>query len=201
MSGYAQCIQDLIQQLSRLPGIGARSAERIAFHLLKGKTEDVMRLAEAIKDMKTKVKYCKQCYNLSEEDLCTICGDDERDASLVCVVEQPKDLLALESAGTYKGLYHVLLGRIAPLEGIKPEDLTIGALVQRLETGNIREIILGTNPNVDGDTTALHLQNILGARFPTVGVTRLARGLPSGSSIEFANRSILADAIAGRQKI
>lgn len=201
MSGYAQCIQDLMDELGKLPGIGARSAERIAFQLLKGKTEDVMRLADLIRDMKTKVKYCKQCYNLSEDDLCTICADERRDASVVCVVEQPKDLLALESAGTYRGLYHVLLGRIAPLDKMRPEDLTIGALVERLQNGQVKEVILGTNPNVEGDATALYLQDILRTRFADVRVTRLARGLPSGSSIEFANRNILADAIAGRQEI
>ena len=190
-----------MDELGKLPGIGARSAERIAFQLLKGKTEDVMRLADLIRDMKTKVKYCKQCYNLSEDDLCTICADERRDASVVCVVEQPKDLLALESAGTYRGLYHVLLGRIAPLDKMRPEDLTIGALVERLQNGQVKEVILGTNPNVEGDATALYLQDILRTRFADVRVTRLARGLPSGSSIEFANRNILADAIAGRQEI
>lgn len=201
MAGYAQSIQDLMDEFAKLPGIGMRSAERITFHLLKARPEEALRLANAIGAMKANIRYCHNCYNLSEEDLCGICKDASRDASVVCVVEQPKDLLALESAGAYKGLYHVLLGRIAPLEGVKPEDLTVGPLMQRLETGTIRELILGTNPNVDGDTTSLHLQNLIGSRFPGVQVTRLARGLPTGSSIEFANRNILADAIAGRQKV
>ncbi len=199
MSGYAQCIQDLITELSRLPGIGARSAERIAFHILKARNEDAMRLADAIRDTKTKIRYCANCYNLSEEELCQVCKDPQRDASIVCIVEQPKDLLALESAGLYKGVYHVLLGRIAPLEGVKPDDLTINALLKRLEGGEVKELILGTNPNVDGDATALHIQNLVASKFLTVRVTRLARGLPAGSSIEFANRSMLADAISGRR--
>ena len=201
MAGYAQSIQDLMDEFARLPGIGMRSAERITFYLLKARPEDANRLADAIREMKANIRYCNNCYNLSEEDLCGICKDASRDTSVVCVVEQPKDLLALESAGAYKGLYHVLLGRIAPLDGVKPEDLTIAPLMQRLEAGTITELILGTNPNVDGDTTSLHLQNLLASRFPGVKVTRLARGLPTGSSIEFANRNILADAIAGRQKV
>jgi recombination protein RecR len=200
MSGYAQCIQDVMNQLSKLPGIGARSAERITFHLLKASPETAMRLADAIRDMKTKVRHCSICYNLTEEETCAICRDANRDPSIVCVVEQPKDLLALESAGLYKGLYHVLLGRVAPLEDQGPEELTLPALMARLESGQIKELILGTNPNVDGDTTALHIQNMVSERFPQVQVTRLARGLPAGSNIEYANRSILADAILGRQK-
>lgn len=190
-----------MNELARLPGIGMRSAERIAFHLLKARTEDAMRLADAIREMKTNIRYCSKCYNLSEHELCGICQDAGRDPSVVCVVEQPKDLLALESAGAYKGVYHVLLGRVAPLEGVKPEDLTISALMQRLESGEVKELILGTNPNVDGDTTSMHIQNMVTARFPQVKITRLARGLPTGSSIEYANRNILIDALAGRQPI
>jgi recombination protein RecR len=201
MSGYAKCIQDVMAEFSKLPGIGARSAERIAFHLLKASSEDAMRLADAIRDMKTNIRHCSICYNLTEQETCEICRDPRRDPAVVCVVEQPKDLLALESAGLYKGLYHVLLGRVAPLEGERPEELTLPALMQRLESGQIKELILGTNPNMDGDTTALHIQNMVAQRFPQVAVTRLARGLPAGSNIEYANRSILADAILGRQKV
>jgi recombination protein RecR len=200
-SAYAQCIQTLMSELSRLPGIGMRSAERIAFHLLKASKDDAFRLADAIREMKERVRHCSICYNLSEEDTCAICRDERRDGSAVCVVEQPKDLLAIESAGAYRGLYHVLLGRIAPLEGVRPEDLTINALLHRMEGGTIKELILGTNPTVEGDTTLLHIQNLVTARFPNVQITRLARGLPTGGNIEYANRSILADAIAGRQKL
>lgn len=200
MSNYTQSIQNLMNELARLPGIGMRSAERIAFHLLKEKTEEAMKLAEAIRDVKTRIKHCSICYNLTEQDPCAICADPNRDQGLVCIVEQPKDLLALEATGLYKGVYHVLLGRIAPLEGIEPEDLTIEALLNRLASGKVREVIMGTNPNLEGDGTALHIQSLI-ARFPQVQVTRLARGLPAGSNIEYANRNILADAIAGRQRM
>ena len=200
MSSYTQSIQNLMNELSRLPGIGMRSAERIAFHLLKQKADDAMKLADAIRDVKTRIKHCSVCYNLTEADPCAICTDASRDQSLVCVVEQPKDLLALESAGLYRGAYHVLLGRISPLDDIQPKDLTIDGLMKRLASGSVREVIMGTNPNMEGDGTALHLQNLI-AQYPNVSVTRLARGLPTGSNIEFANRNILADAISGRQRM
>src|SRR4051794_21787546 len=200
MSSYTQSISNLMNELSKLPGIGMRSAERIAFHLLKQKPEEAMKLAEAIRDVKTRIKNCSVCYNLTESDPCSICADASRDQGLVCIVEQPKDLLALESTGLYNGVYHVLLGRISPLEGIEPADLTIGPLMKRLASGSVREIIMGTNPTMEGDGTALHLQSLIG-QFPNVSVTRLARGLPAGSNIEFANRNILADAISGRQKM
>jgi recombination protein RecR len=201
MTSYTQSIQSLMEQLSRLPGIGTRSAERIAFHLLKQSPAEAMKLADAIRDVKTRIRHCSVCYNLTEDDPCSICVNPARDQTLVCVVEQPKDLLALESTGLYNGVYHVLLGRIAPLEESHPQDLTIDALGQRIKTGTIREVIMGTNPTVDGDGTALYIQNLIAAQFPDVKVTRLARGLPAGSSIEFANRNILSDAISGRQKM
>src|SRR3954467_3991023 len=200
MSSYTQSIQNLMTELARLPGIGMRSAERIAFHLLKEKPEEALKLAEAIRDVKTRIKNRSICYNLTEADPCSICSDASRDQGLVCVVEQPKDLLALESTGLYKGVYHVLLGRIAPLDDISPKDLTIDALMKRLASGTVREVIMGTNPNMEGDGTALHIQSLL-AQFPNVAVTRLARGLPAGSNIEYANRNILADAISGRQRM
>jgi len=201
MSGYTQSIQTLMNELSRLPGIGMRSAERIAFHLLKQSPQEAMKLAEAIREVKTRIRHCGICYNLTEQDPCEICASPSRDQSLVCVVEQPKDLLALESTGLYNGVYHVLLGRIAPLEESHPQDLTIDALIKRLEGGKIREVIMGTNPTVDGDGTALYLQGLIAEKFPQIQVTRLARGLPAGSSIEYANKNILADAISGRQKM
>jgi recombination protein RecR len=150
--------------------------------------------------VKTRIKHCSICSNLTEDDPCGICANPSRDQGLVCVVEQPKDLIALEAAGLYQGVYHVLLGRISPLEGINPQDLTIDGLVKRLEGGAVREIIMGTNPTMEGDGTALYLQGII-ARFPDVQITRLARGLPTGSNIEYANRNILADAISGRQRM
>jgi recombination protein RecR len=159
-----------------------------------------MQLADAIRDVKTRIKHCSTCFNLTEQDPCSICCDSTRDQGLVCIVEQPKDLLALEAAGLYRGVYHVLLGRISPLEGIEPGDLTIDGLLQRLASGKIREVIMGTNPTMEGDGTALYVQNLI-AQYPAIAVTRLARGLPTGSSIEYANRNMLADAIAGRQKM
>lgn len=201
MSSYTASLQNLMQELSRLPGIGARSAERIAFHLLKLPKEDAVRIAEAIIDVKTRIKNCSRCYNLTESDPCRICSDARRDQGLVCVVEQPKDLLALESAGTYTGAYHVLLGRISPLDGQGPEDLTLPALFERIARGEVRELILGTNPTMDGDGTALYIANHLKTTHPDLSVTKLARGLPAGGSIEFANKSILADALAGRRKM
>ncbi len=189
-----------MNELARLPGIGMRSAERIAFHLLKQKPEEAMKLATAIRDVKTRIRHCSICYNLTEQDPCAICADAGRDQGLVCVVEQPKDLLALEATGLYRGVYHVLLGRISPLEGVEEGDLTIEPLMQRLASGQVREVIMGLNPNLEGDGTALHLQNLM-SQYPQVAVTRLARGLPAGSNIEYANRNILADAISGRQKM
>ena len=198
---YTQSIQNLMNELARLPGIGMRSAERIAFHLLKQSPDEAMKLADAIRDVKTRIRHCGNCFNLTEQDPCNICASPTRDQAVVCVVEQPKDLLALESTGLYNGVYHVLLGRIAPLEESHPDDLTIEALAKRLESGVIREVIMGTNPTVDGDGTALYIQNLIASRYPQVQVTRLARGLPAGSNIEYANKNILADAIAGRQKM
>jgi recombination protein RecR len=201
MAGYTQSIQTLMNEFARLPGIGMRSAERIAFHLLKESPEDAMKLADAIRDVKTRIKHCNVCYNLTEQDPCNICADASRDQGLVCIVEQPKDLLALEAAGLYRGVYHVLLGRISPLEGIDPEDLTVEPLLERLAAGTILELIMGTNPTMEGDGTAMHIQNLVAGQFPAVQVTRLARGLPAGSNIEYANRNILADAISGRQRM
>jgi recombination protein RecR len=201
MASYTQSIQNLMDELSRLPGIGMRSAERIAFHLLKERPEEALKLADAIRDVKTRIKHCSICSNLTEQDPCSICTDPSRDQTVACIVEQPKDLLALESTGLYHGVYHVLLGRIAPLEGIDPPDLTIDQLMTRLTTGTIKEIIMGTNPTLEGDGTALHIQSEIQSKFPHIQVTRLARGLPAGSSIEYANRNILSDAIAGRQKM
>ena len=187
--------------LSKLPGLGMRSAERITYHLLKMPTEAALELADAIRDIKLKIRHCSVCYNLTEADPCSICSDPNRDQATVCVVEQPKDLLSLDAAGMYKGAYHVLLGRLTPLEGIGPGDLTLDALFARLATGKIQELILATNPTMEGDTTSLHIQNVVQQRFPQVGLTRLARGLPTGSSIEFANKNMLADAMSGRQRV
>ena len=199
MAGYSQTVEQLIAELCRLPGIGQRSAERIAFHILKAAPEEAFALAEAIRDDKTKIRPCKRCFNLAEEELCGICADPQRDQAAVCVVEQPKDLLALESTGAYRGVYHVLMGRVAPAEGVEPEDLTIEALAERVRTGGVSEVILATNPDVAGDSTALHVAAAL--RGTGVKITRLARGLPAGGQIEYANTSILTDAINQRREL
>lgn len=188
----------LIDELAKLPGIGRKSAERIAYHILRVHKTEALGLAEAIRNVKENVRYCRVCFNLAESDECTICRDPSRDRRLLCVVEQPRDLMALEQAGAYKGLYHVLLGRIAPLEGISPDQLTIGPLVERIRSGQFAEIIMGTNPTLEGDGTALYIANQL-TGLP-VSITRLARGITTGSVLEFANKEILSDALTGRQK-
>lgn len=195
-----------MEMLARLPGVGSRSAERMAFHLLKGSREDALALSDAIRAVKDQVRHCSVCFNLTEKDPCSICADGARDQGVICVVEQPKDLLQLESTGIYKGVYHVLLGRIAALENITPADLTIPQLLERVkpdEGGNspVREIILATNPTMEGDGTALFLQQELGYVAPQIAVTRLARGLPAGAQIEYSNKAILADAINGRTRV
>lgn len=192
-------VNELIDQLGRLPGVGRKSAERLAYHLLRVSKGEALALAEAIRAVRENVSYCSVCYNLAEGSLCAICRDPSRDASKLCVVEQPRDLMALEQAGVYRGLYHVLLGRLAPLEGIGPDQLTIDALVERVRRGNFVEIIMATNPTVEGDGSALYITNQL-SEFP-IEVTRLARGITTGSVLEHTNREILADAITGRQKL
>ncbi len=192
-------VDALLRHFSRLPGIGPRSAERIVFDLLRQDTEDVLSFAEALQDIKTKVRHCPVTFNLTDAERCRIYDDPRRDRQVVLVVEQPKDVIALEDAGAFKGTYHVLLGRLAPLEGVEPEDLTGDALLRRIGEDEVTEIILGTNPTLEGDTTALYLTDEIGRRFPRVRVTRLARGLAAGGAIEFANRSMLADALENRQ--
>ncbi len=199
MVQISESVSTLIDQLARLPGIGKKTAERLAYHLLRVHKSEALALAEAIRNVRENVRYCSVCYNLAEEDRCAICQDPKRDQGLLCVVEQPRDLIAIEQTGAYHGLYHVLLGRLAPLEGIGPDQLTMEALLRRVEEGEFREIILATNPTVEGDGTALFLSNQL-ARFP-VQLTRPARGLTTGSVLEFTNKEILADAISDRQKL
>jgi recombination protein RecR len=193
-----ESISKLINELAKLPGVGKKSAERMAYYLLRVSRTEAESLAEAIRAVKENVRYCRTCYNLAETEECSICRDPRRDRQLLCVVEQPRDLIALEQTGAYRGLYHVLLGRIAPLDGIGPDQLTIDALVRRVREGQFRELIMATNPTVEGDGTALHISNLL-AEVP-IQVTRLARGITSGSVLEFANKEILSDALSGRQK-
>lgn len=199
MSSHAGAVSQLVDRLSQLPGIGRKSAERLAFHLLRVREDEALALADAIRRVRTDVRYCAACFNLSEKELCQICADPSRDTTRLCVVEQPRDLLSLEASGAYKGLYHVLLGRIAPLDGVTPDQLTIEALVERVRVGSFSEIIMATNPTVEGDGTSLYLSNQL-SEFP-VNITRLARGITAGSVLEYANREIIADALTGRQKL
>jgi recombination protein RecR len=194
----SESVSKLIDEFAKLPGIGKKSAERLVYHVLRVHKNEALALSDAIRNVKETVRYCTACYNLTESDRCAVCLDPNRDPTLLCVVEQPRDLIALEQSGSYKGLYHVLLGRIAPLEGIGPEDLTIDALVERVRLGGFREIIMATNPTLEGDGTALFITNRL-AGLP-LEVSRLARGITSGSVLEFANKEMLSDAISGRQK-
>jgi recombination protein RecR len=199
MAAYSESIQRLMAELGKLPGIGPRSAERMAFYLLKCSEQEAMALADAIRDVKQRIRPCKVCFNLAEGELCAICADPRRDKSILCVVEQPKDLLALESTGAYRGVYHVLLGHIAPLEGVEAEDLTIEPLLHRVAAGGVKEVILATNPTIAGDGTALYITSLLAPAGVTI--TRLARGLPAGGQIEYAGKSILTDAINERRPI
>jgi recombination protein RecR len=191
-------VSGLIDQLSKLPGIGKKSAERLTYYLLRASKEEALALSDAIRGVKENVSYCKVCYNLAEGELCAVCSDSSRDQTLLCVVEQPRDLIALEQAGTYRGLYHVLLGRIAPLENVGPDQLTIEALVERVRDGEFQELIMATNPTVEGDGTAFHITNLLDGH--PIRVTRLARGITSGSVLEFANAEMLKDAMDGRRQ-
>ncbi len=202
--GTPEPVRRLLDSLTRLPGIGKRSAERIAFYLIKDATDDALDLSQAISDVKQKVVCCAICNNIADATPCLLCEDENRDASVVLVVEQPRDLIRLEATGMYKGAYHVLTGRIDPLAGVEPGDLTVDALLQRVDLPqtncrgvHIVEVILGLNPNLEGDSTSLYLASQLQSR--GIKVTRLARGLPSGSQIEYANTQVLSDAIAGRK--
>ena len=189
----------LIKELSRLPGIGEKSAERLAYHILRSGREEALKLARAIRDVKERVRHCSICFNMAETDPCHICADAARDHTVVCVVEEPKDLLALERPGTFKGVYHVLGGRIAPLDGLDPEKLTIRALLDRAKSGEVEEVILALNPNMEGDLTAHYLAERL--KPLSVKVTQIARGIPSGSQLEYANQTMLAEALRDRRQV
>jgi len=193
---YGETVARLIDELKQLPGIGQRTAERLAFHLVQAPKERAMGLAQAIRDVKQNARPCRECFTVSEQDPCALCTDPARDRSLLCVVERPQDVLSLEKAGGYRGLYHVLLGTVSLLDGVTPKDVTLEALVQRVKRGAFREVILATNPTFDGDATSLYLKQALEPL--KVKLTRLARGLPTGSSLEFASRAILTEALEGR---
>lgn len=203
-TGYPESVERLIREFGRLPGVGRRSAERLAFHVLKSVKEEALGLARAIEDVKKQVRYCPVCFSFADGDLCAICADAARDRSCVLVVEQPKDLIAIEQTGQYRGVYHVLLGRLSPLEGLGPESITASRVVDRVRDASknaggekVVEVVLGLSPTLEGDGTALYLAEELGGT--GVRVTRLARGLPSGREIEFAGTPVLAEAIRGRR--
>jgi recombination protein RecR len=190
-------IDDLTSELARLPGIGRKTALRLTYHLLKQPPEQSRRLADALQTLSEKVRPCARCFNLTEEELCSICRDPRRDPALICVVEDAADIGAIERAGEFRGQYHVLGGRLSPLDGITPEDLAIGQLVQRVEAGEVREVILATNPSLEGEATALYVQRQL-VTLP-VTVSRIARGLPVGGDLEYADGVTIAQALSARR--
>lgn len=194
---FGPAVANLVDQFSNLPGVGNRTAERLAHHILACHETEALALADAIREVKTSIRACDECFNLTETDVCRICSSRQRNRHVVCIVEQPRDVIALEASGMYEGVYHVLRGRISPLEGIGPEDLTIDALVRRVRRDGVQELIMATNPTLEGDGTALFISNLLAA--DPVTITRLARGIASGSVLEFANKEMLADAMRGRQ--
>ncbi len=199
MADHGGAVAELVEQLGRLPGIGRKSAERLAFHLLRVSEQEALGLSEAIRRVRQDVRYCSKCFNLSEAETCLICADSSRDQTRLCIVEQPRDLMSLEQSAAFKGVYHVLLGRIAPLDGIGPDQLTIEPLIDRVRHGSFTEVIMATNPTIEGDGTALYISNLL-SEFP-IEITRLARGITAGSVLEYANREVITDALSGRQKL
>ncbi len=201
--GYAPrvlspAVENLVTQLAKLPGIGRRTAQRLTFHLLSARAEDAVDLARAIEEVKARVRFCRECGNLTEEELCSVCADPRRDRSVICVVEQPVDIVSLERTHEYRGLYHVLGGALSPLDGVEPSDLRIGGLLARIEQGGVSEIVLATNPTMTGEATAAYLADRL--RGP-VRVTRLASGLPVGGDLEYADEVTLGRALAGRREM
>jgi recombination protein RecR len=191
-------VDNLVAQLTRLPGIGSRTAQRLAFHVLSTPKDEALALATAIEEVKERVRFCRECGNLTEEELCAICLDPRRDRTVVCVVEQPVDVISLERTHEYRGLYHVLGGSLSPLDGVEPEHLRIDELLQRVAQGEIREVVLATNPNMTGEATAAYLADRLRDR---ATVTRLASGLPVGGDLEYADEVTLGRALAGRREI
>jgi recombination protein RecR len=199
MAVYTQPVQALIDELGRLPGIGPKSAQRIAFHLLKLPTDDVSRLAMSISDAKARVRFCTRCWNFADGELCPICLDDRRDATTLCVVEESRDIVSIEKTGEFHGRYHVLLGAMSPLDGIGPEQLKMKELFARLEPEGVQEVIVCTNPNTEGEVTALYLGRML--RPFGIRVTRIASGLPVGGDLEYADELTLGRALEGRREL
>jgi recombination protein RecR len=190
-----------VTELGKLPGIGNRTAQRLAFHILRTSAEDANALAEAIRDVKEKITLCEICFNLAEGPLCAVCQDERRDPTLICVVEEPGDVIPVERTHEYRGRYHVLGGALSPIDGVEPDDLKIAQLYSRVEAGEIREVVLATNPTTTGEATALHIADGLRRRAPDVAVTRLASGLPVGGDLEYADEVTLGRALAGRRAV
>ncbi|HEX2031776.1 MAG TPA: recombination mediator RecR [Actinomycetota bacterium] len=196
---YEGPIQDLIDELNRLPGVGPKSAQRLAFHIVKSRTEDARRLADSITRAKDRVRFCRECFGVAEGELCRLCADPTRDTSVVCVVEEPKDVSAVEKAGAVRGRYHVLGGAISPMQGIGPDDLRVQQLLDRVGRNGIAEVILATNPNLEGNATAMYVSGLL--KPLGVKVTRLASGLPVGGDLEYADEVTLGQALEGRREM
>jgi recombination protein RecR len=194
-------LQRLVTELGKLPGIGNRTAQRLAFHILRTSAEDANALAEAIRDVKEKISLCEVCFNLAEGPLCAICQDERRDPTLICVVEEPGDVIPVERTHEYRGRYHVLGGALSPIDGVEPDDLKIAQLYSRVEAGEVQEVVLATNPTTTGEATALHIADGLRQRAPDVAVTRLASGLPVGGDLEYADEVTLGRALAGRRAL
>ena len=199
MAAYTRSMQELIDHFKKMQGIGAKSAERMAFYVLKAPRQDMEKLSFVIKKVKDSIKFCKKCGNLSEEELCTICSDARRDKGIVCVVEEPKDLIVIEKSGQYKGTFHVLLGAIAPLDGIGPEDLRIKELLNRVKEDKVKEIILATDSDAEGETTALYLSKEL--KPFKVKMSRIAYGIPVGGNLDYIDQATLVKALEGRQSM
>ena len=198
---FAPPVQRLVTELGKLPGIGQRTAQRLAFHLLRVDPEDATALADAIREVKAKIRPCEVCFNLADEPLCRICQDERRDPAVICVVEEPGDVIPLERTHEFRGRYHVLGGALSPIDGVDPEDIKIAELYRRVENGEIREVVLATNPTTTGEATAHHIAAALHERTPDVAVTRLASGLPVGGDLEYADEVTLGRAFAGRREM
>jgi recombination protein RecR len=198
---YAPPVQRLISELSKLPGVGGRTAQRLAFHLLRASDEDAFALADAIREVKERIGLCEVCFNLADGPRCRICTDERRDAELICVVEEPSDVISIERTHEFRGRYHVLGGALSPIDGIDPEDLKIAELYERVEDSEVSEVVVATNPTTTGEATAMHIAEALRVRAPSVSVTRLASGLPVGADLEYADELTLGRAFAGRRAV
>jgi len=198
---YAPPVQRLITELAKLPGVGGRTAQRLAFHLLRASDEEALALADAIREVKERVGLCEECFNLADEPRCRICADERRDGELICVVEEPSDVISIERTHEFSGRYHVLGGALSPIDGVDPEDLRIAELYERVARGKVREVVIATNPTTTGEATALHIAAALRERAPGVSVTRLASGLPVGADLEYADELTLGRALAGRRAV